>query len=235
MGESPLQPLPPLFVPTVPSEESSLLYDGIDLRGTNETVNLGSYFPDTVVLKQYQEFIDYITQNYGSVFNFDTLEFQKKILKLISEYLKKQREREKDYLFSPLNEVLARVISLALYKSYFGSIDKSLIALFGRLLKALLIDNAQGNDDDINAIVLEANQNLFFDTVDNNKFKSHILDCAALIIKFRSIYRSARGYRPPAMFGNGLCKKGHSKYTKKMSLRKKRRKLKKRKTRKPRK
>jgi len=78
MGESPLQPLPPLFVPSVPSEESSLLYDGIDLRGTNETVNLGSYFPDTVVLKQYQEFIDYITQNYGSVFNFDTLEFQKK-------------------------------------------------------------------------------------------------------------------------------------------------------------
>jgi hypothetical protein len=242
MGESPLQPLPPLFVPSVVPSDSRPY--GVDLRGTNETgkfSELGSYFSPTEVLEQYQEFIDYITQNYGIVgyttgnmLNFHkkvyTLEFQKKILGLISEYLKTQKE--KDYFFFSL---LNMVIS-TLYKYYqFGNIDESLIALFGRLLKALLIDNAQGNDDDINAIVLEANQIFFFDTVDNNNFKTHILDVAALIIKFRSIYRSARGYRPPAMFGNGLRKKGHSKYTKKMSLRKKRRKLKKRKTRKPRK
>ena len=235
LGESPLQPLPPLYVPNVPPEESR--YDGVDLRGTNETEKLsepGSYFSPTEVLEQYQEFIDYIKKSHGiagyTIGNI--LDSHKKLYtfvlgfhQIILEYLKKKTDENKDFIFSYLCKVLNELKWMYLHYQ-FVQIDKNLMDIFGKLLLALFMD--KGNNDDINAIIRETNEVWFFDTIHNNEFKKTILTTATLILNLRSIYRRAPGYRNLAMFGHGPRKKSHTKYTKKKSLLKKRRKIKKR-------
>ena len=241
MGPSQLQPLPPLFVPSIPPESSFNLTDTSTSNSSFSGSEFEHYFivnSSAEVQKQYKDLILIITETLSTAQTVADEVIDMATSNLITRYMERFKKKDTSYQVTVILNLLTMMINIGkLVKEINKTDSDKLLEISNKLLKALTIDD--GTDFDIYALINEASQFLGKKDLQPNckHYAESIILNAEAHIGVRTFIRGYRNYLDTntgefvhgdkTMFGFGR----HKKKTRRNN-RTSRKKLKKRRTRK---